>query len=384
MEMSFQSWRPGTDEFVPHHVLGDYIQDAAAMNGVLVDTQFNTRVTKVVKQDAQWRLETARLSDPGTANTLHHDAKKFDALVVATGHYHACNVPELPGLGQWISRFPAQIWHSKLYCRADAFQGQNVLLIGAGVSSLDIAKDIGSVAANVFQSSRGGMYDLPSHLLPDNAARIEGIRRFEPLSSDTLDEDGTIPGTITMSSGRTLCRIHQIILCTGYHVSFPFMRQYHTDGVQPEEANEEVLVTNGQVTHNLHKDIWYIPDPSIAFATFSLFEHQAMAVAAVFSGAVALPSKAAMRGEYQDRVRRKGAGRTLHSLKGAGQEGGYVAELVAMVNKDLARSDTRRMSGHSVRWLEAYARRRVRQEALSSKTRDGSLDERVMKRIALC
>ena len=80
---------------------------------------------------------------------------------------------------------------------------------------MDIAIDIGAVAANVFQSSRGGMYDLPSHMLPANAARVDGIRSFEPLAERQLSTDGSIPGTVILNSGRKLCNIHQVILCTG-------------------------------------------------------------------------------------------------------------------------------------------------------------------------
>lgn len=155
--------------------------------------------------------------------------------------------------------------------------------MGAGVSSLDIAKDLGNVANSVYQSSRGGPYDLPSHMLPGNAARVGAIQSFEQLESDRLSEDGSIPGRITLQSGEVLCGIHHVIVCTGYHVSFPFMRDYHRDGVAAADADETALVTDGQQTHNLHKDIWFIPDPTLAVvgapyhvATFTLFEFQAI------------------------------------------------------------------------------------------------------------
>jgi cation diffusion facilitator CzcD-associated flavoprotein CzcO len=76
-------------------------------------------------------------------------------VIVATGHYHAPNIPDLQGLAAWKAAFPDRVWHSKRYRRPEQFRGQNVLLIGAGVSSKDIANDLGNVAANVFQSSRG-------------------------------------------------------------------------------------------------------------------------------------------------------------------------------------------------------------------------------------
>ena len=139
---------------------------------------------------------------------------------------------------------------------------------------MDIARDLGNARA-VFQSSRGGPYDLPQSMLLDNGARVDGIKEFELSDASELAPDGSIPGRVKLQSGRTLCNIHQVIVCTGYHVSLPFMRQYHADGVGAEDADEEVIVTTGQVTHNLHKDIWYIPDPTLAFIgkLSNLFEH---------------------------------------------------------------------------------------------------------------
>lgn len=88
MELSCQRWKPGTEEFVPHHVLADYIQDAAIENGVQASIQYDTRycpvltgefcvtadvssrVNSVQKQDAKWRLEIATLDN--YARVLEH------------------------------------------------------------------------------------------------------------------------------------------------------------------------------------------------------------------------------------------------------------------------------------------------------------------------
>lgn len=57
---------------------------------------------------------------------------------------------------------------------------QNVLLIGAGVSSLDIAREISTTAKSIYQVSRGGIFDLPTSFLPPGATRISGeVRAFE-------------------------------------------------------------------------------------------------------------------------------------------------------------------------------------------------------------
>ena len=299
-------------------------------------------------------------------------------------------MPDLPGLSDWKAQFPSAVHHSKLYRSPEGFEDQNVLIIGAGVSSVDICRNLGGVARTIYQSSRGGPYDLPSHLLPPNAARVGALKSFSELSSKELAADGSIPGSIELQSGEKLCNIHRVIVATGYHVSFPFMREYHADGVNAEDADEEVLVTNGQQTHNLHKDIWYIPDPTLAFigvpyhvATFSCFEFQGMALAAVFSGRASLPSRDTMRQEYVARIKEKGAGRFFHSLKKRGDEIAYVNDIMKIANQGES-ATAPVIPGHSARWHEAYVRRCQRQDVLFSTIRDPALDRRVLDLVEGC
>lgn len=241
---------------------------------------------------------------------------------------------------------------------------QNVLLIGAGVSSMDIARELGPVAAAVYQSSRGGDLDLPSSFLPPNAVRIGGIAKFDQNSTTTANELSSldpIPGTITLANGSQLCNIHHVILCTGYMTSYPFLAQYHSDTLPAEQATSSILVTaEGSQVHNLHKDIFYIPDTTLAFigtpyhtATFSLFEFQAMALARVFAGTCHLPDERTMRAEYDTKKRKKGLGRDFHSLRGFGEEEAYVAELVEWVNRDATVYGVEPMKGHSDEWRAA-------------------------------
>lgn len=254
---------------------------------------------------------------------------------------------------------------------------QNVLLIGAGVSSTDIAKDLGPVAKTIYQTSRGGAFDLPSKLLPENAQRLDDVRSFQPPSSSKAEESlhpsAPIPLDIHLKNGRVLTNIHRVILCTGYHISLPFLPDHHEDHTLPENASDTVLVTDGTQRHNLHKDIFYIPDPTLSFigapyytATFSLFEFQAVALAAVLSGKAELPSQHEMRDEYRARVRRKGSGRAFHSLRG--EEVQYVDSLVEWLNRDAERLGGQRVEGHTAAWHAANEDRlKVLRERLGAK-----------------
>jgi hypothetical protein len=199
---------------------------------------------------------------------------------------------------------------------------------------------------------------LTTNLLPANGYPVDEVVSYD---ARTIGEDGLlsssdpIPATVTLKSGQKLCDIHHVILCTGYHLTLPFLPHLHSDGTPVEQANEETLVTDGTQFHNLHKDIFYIEDPSLAFvgvpfftATFTLFEFQAIVVAKVFSRQARLPSKEAMRIEYNERLRTKGYGKSFHSLRD--REAEYVEELLAWVNHDLKEGGKGVVNGHTERW----------------------------------
>ncbi len=182
----------------------------------------------------------------------------------------------------------------------------------------------------------------------------------ELLRSERILEEGqSIPGTVTLVDGTVLENIDKVLICTGYHCSFPFLQQYHRDCSPPQEADGTALVTTGEQMHNLHKDIFYIPDPTLSFvgvpyhvATFTLFEFQAITIAAVLSGKAKLPTEEAMRDEYQKRVQIKGFGKSFHSLKGQDVE--YVNSLLGWINRDSESSGGDVIEGHTQAWHAAY------------------------------
>jgi ACS family pantothenate transporter-like MFS transporter len=279
--------------------------------------------------------------------------------VVASGHYHAPRIPDIPGLAALKQRWPTAVQHSKGYRTPDRFKGKNVLLIGASVSSTDIAREIGPLANTIYQSHRNGQFDLPISLLPENAVRVEEVVSFDSSpdkNNAVLSPDGSLPTNITLKNGSTLCNIHAIIICTGYHTTLPFLpTHYSPANTPPTAASPTTLITDGIQLHNLHKDIFYIPDPTLLFigvpyftATFTLFEFQAMVAAKVVSGKVQLPAEEEMRGEYEERVQKKGYGKAFHSLREA--EGEYVDELVGWANEQLQEGE--RLKGHTEAWKE--------------------------------
>ena len=239
------------------------------------------------------------------------------------------------------------------------------------MSATDIARELSPYANKIIQSQRNGKFDLPPSMLPDNAYRVDEIVSYDEPRVNTLaslKDTQPIPATVTLKSGAKICDIHHVILCTGYHLTLPFLSQLTSDETPVDQADDTLLVTDGTQFHNLHKDIFFINDPTLAFvgvpfftATFTLFEFQAMVVAKVLSGQAKLPSKDAMRLEYNSRVETKGYGKAFHSLRD--QEASYVKELVAWVNSDLEKAGKERLRGHSDKWHSAKAEQVERMKA---------------------
>jgi cation diffusion facilitator CzcD-associated flavoprotein CzcO len=161
MKTTLGEWPDGLEDFVNQRYLEQYIQAVAHSNGVNRITEYNTRVEEVTKTEgkSKWRVHTTTLgrlgAGDGASARLIERHWSFDAVVVASGHYNMPRIPDIPGLTQWKARFPDRVWHSKRYRYPALFKDKRVLLIGAGVSSNDIAKESDGFATKIFQSSRG-------------------------------------------------------------------------------------------------------------------------------------------------------------------------------------------------------------------------------------
>ncbi|OKL55360.1 hypothetical protein UA08_09405 [Talaromyces atroroseus] len=364
MKVTLNSWPDETPDFVSHRVMNEYIQDTSRKTGVDDITKYGVKVVDVQKVNSQskWRVTWTKIYEDGVSGRLREQQEDalFDAVVVASGHYHAPRVPDLPGLSE-IKR----LWPQK-----------NVFLIGGGVSSTDIARELGPVAKSIYQSTRNGPFDLAASLLPENGVRVDEVASFElsdvSSTAGNSTEERSLPVTVHLKSANghySITDIDYIIICTGYHITLPFLGALHEDETIPTEASDTVLVTDGRQIHNLHKDIFYITDPTLSFigvpfytATFSLFDFQAITLAAVYSGVAQLPPESNMREEYLAKVEKKGIGRHFHSLKD--QEEIYVKDLLDWVNSFRGKYGLPLIEGHTETWLRAKEEQRKRMQKL--------------------
>lgn len=195
---------------------------------------------------------------------------------------------------------------------------------------------------------------------PENLTQVAEIVRFGPIDRALRSSETQI----FLKDGTVLEGIDRVVFCTGYLYTMPFLRFPQQDSSPSLDVSEEAIITDATQMHNLHKDIFYIHDPTLAFigvphgvATFPFFDAQAMAVAAVFAGKAALPTVSEMRSEYTDRKATKGQGRKMHGL-GFGSERKYLEDIRGWIHGD--------NTGHDENWyqtrlasLEMFLRNRM-------------------------
>ncbi|EOO03271.1 putative dimethylaniline monooxygenase protein [Phaeoacremonium minimum UCRPA7] len=352
-------------------MVSDYIGELAKTQHVVPHIQFWTRVESAVKPQgsAQWHVRTKTFIRDGDSFVFDIRENRFDAVVVATGHYDVPRVPDIPGLATWQARFPGRVAHSKAYRTPDMFKDATVLVIGAGVSAYDIIHAIHSVGGRTYQSSRDPKRADKAKLegLPDSCERVPGIETF--LAEDTgpawkADSADPVPGRVVLSGGRELTGIHYVVVATGYITTYHFLGDLEQPTLPLDEADEKVIITADAYTvHNLHKDIFYIPDPTLAFigvpseaSTFSLFDFQAKALAKVFTGQAQLPSREDMAKLHRERKLALKPGKKLHGLGLGDVE--YANDILDWINGDLQSAGLPPMTGYDDRWFEGFKRLR--------------------------
>ncbi|KAM5342151.1 hypothetical protein ACJ41O_015182 [Fusarium nematophilum] len=364
-------WPKGTQDITGHANIQSYLQGLSRDHGVDDVTVFHTRVEDAKKEGSHWILRTITLLKGDGYPRFLERTWKFDALVVASGHYNLPRIPDTPGLAEWKAEFGDSILHTKQYRHPETYRGKTVLVIGGGASALDVCRETTETAKRVIQSTRGGDFDLPPSMLPESIEHVGAIEKFV-LEKDASNPSAPAKSHILLKDGQVLEGVDAVVFATGYLTSYPFLSQYHGDDVPIDDAGSDILVTSdGNMVHNLHKDIFYIQDPTLSFigvpyytATFSLFDFQAQALARALTGKTTLPSRESMRTEYEKRVAERGRGRKFHSLANFGDEVEYVRDLLEWANSSLVDNKVEPLLGHSEQWLETYELQREKRKQL--------------------
>ncbi|XP_020620719.1 dimethylaniline monooxygenase [N-oxide-forming] 2-like [Orbicella faveolata] len=201
----------------------------------------------------------------------------FDNVIVATGHFSVPNIPSFPG----IDKFSGRVLHSHSFRNASHFKDKNVLAVGSSLSAEDIAIQCLKYGAKsivcTWQTKPTGFPFPPEITERPLLTRIEGSTiHFKDGSSTEVDD---------------------IILCTGYRYSFPFLE----DDLRLKTVLNLYLM-------GLYKGICWTQGGNskllylgmqAQYYTFIMFDVQAKWAVDYITGKLSLPDKQTMESDCQ-------------------------------------------------------------------------------------
>ena len=258
--------------YPPRAVLFDYIEGRVKKAGVRDMIRFETVVRAVETTGDRFTVRVKNLPED------REYEEEFDYVVCASGHFSTPNVPEFEG----FDTFKGRVLHAHDFRDAMEFKDQDLLIIGTSYSAEDIGSQCwkyGAKSITVSHRTAAMGYDWP-----DNWTEVPLLTKV--VGNTAHFKDGTTR------------EVDAIILCTGYQHHFPFM------------ADELRLKTaNRLATANLYKGVAWIDNPNVFYLgmqdqwfTFNMFDVQAWWARDVIMGRAALPDRAAMLRDVEDRV----------------------------------------------------------------------------------
>ncbi|XP_023688299.2 uncharacterized protein [Paramormyrops kingsleyae] len=295
--------------FVHHTEVRKYLEQYCDQFRVRDHIKFGTMVDLVKPVQVEngwhglaWDITSSDGLDPSTSVT-----ERFDAVMVCNGHFFEPYIPEIPGLG----KFPGKLMHSHDYRSAEPFSGKSVVVLGAGLSGLDLAMELSSVGTQVILSH--SKHPLLSPMPP-------GVQQAPPVTRVLED------GALEFEDGQ-VTRPEVFLLCTGYNFTFPFLH------------NQLGLHVQDHFISPLYKFLIPPAFPSLfimgicrAICPFPHFHCQTQFVLSVLDGTFVLPSRVEMEREMEVDVaaRRKRGFATRHILKLDSEQWAYNAELARL------------------------------------------------------
>jgi hypothetical protein len=284
----------GTDTPFRHHsTIRKYVEALVDRNGYDKLISYNTTVELAEKVGNEWRLILNKDGDVRGEDEWWEE--RFDAVVVASGHFNVPYIPAIEGLADLERAHPGSVKHSKMFRGRDSFRGKRVVVVGASVSAADIAYDlVGTSSDPVYAVILG--HNVNGYF-GDVAFQHPGITQ-KPSISHIITTNGE--RTVHFIDGTSVRDVDAIIFGTGYSWSLPFL--------------PNVEIRNNRVP-GLYQQVVYQKDPSLLFIgavgaglTFKVFEWQAVLAARILAGRATLPAIEEQQRWEQDRMAKKGDG----------------------------------------------------------------------------
>lgn len=210
-------------------------------------------------------------------------AQSFDCIIVAAGHFSVPNMPYFPG----IDTFPGRVVHSHDLRNSCQFTGKNILIVGSSHSAQDIALQFLKYGVeNIVCSWRTKPMGLP---WPPQITEKPLLTKIEG-------------NTVHFKDGTT-ADVDDIILCTGYLYSFPYLEDdlcLKSTGnlLYPPGLYKGTLWTRGG-----NNKVLYMAMQNQQF-TYTMFDAQAKWAVNYITGELSLPDKQTMESDWKKWVAR--------------------------------------------------------------------------------
>ncbi|KAH7396091.1 putative dimethylaniline monooxygenase [Pyrenochaeta sp. MPI-SDFR-AT-0127] len=287
----------------PWKIVADYLEDIFAKYYYRVT--FNTTVESVRKNEQTHKWEIVLRKNKAKSKGQEKNywwTERFDAVVVATGHYSVPYVPPIPGIEDWYAQWPEKLQHSKQYRSQDDYVNKSVVVVGGSVSASDFVLDTRLSVRSPLVISLRRQNANPAL---DNVWKLPGVVEKPQISRFTTENGGTIEFSDgSWISGR---HVDVVYFATGYRLSYPFLQP------NPVTAKNRLA---GFYQHTFRVD-----DPTLAVVgqiraalSFRAYEYQAVAVARVLAGRGTLPSVQAQKLWEEDRLKRLGPTHIFHTI----------------------------------------------------------------------
>ncbi|KAI9880920.1 MAG: hypothetical protein M1830_009988 [Pleopsidium flavum] len=284
--------------FPKHETVMQYLEEYGEDIMDLVRSQIQVLDVRLHKPDAAqeyWLVKTKHLQ------WQHQKEARYDAIVVATGHYNVPYVPDIRGIAKWNAEYPQVISHSRSFRRPEDFKDKKVIIVGNAASGVDIGAQIGTVCKlPLLVSQRSASYLSPG---------AEAYKEEVPEIIDFLPST-SCPRAVRFADGRIEQDIDVIVFCTGYLYSYPFLGSLNPP-----------IVSGGKRVQHVYRHIFYNDQPTLAFVglpqkiiPFIIAEAQAAVVSRVWSGRLDLPSQEEMYLWEDSIIAERGAGKGFHTL----------------------------------------------------------------------
>lgn len=235
-------------------------------------------------------------SDPadstGKWDVILDNGQKFeyDFVLVASGHSYTPFIPTIPGLTE-LSQQPGRVMHTIVYDTPEPFRNKRVLIVGNSSSGHDVAIQLLSQTTNLLIARHSELpTDAAFEGLPTEEVEWKPApSRINPETREVEFEDGS------------KAEVDVILLATGYLYRFAFLHQYQKNVAEPIHNLPVLDYPAEKRVANLHKYMFYIGDPTLAFVTLNihvaplpLAECQGAVIARVWSQRLQLPSREEM------------------------------------------------------------------------------------------